>query len=365
MKFKVIEHKEIFRPSTGAQAYYPKMVKLSENEYLCSFIASKEMESIDSHTEILRSVDCGKTWINEGPVVPNCLDRENFTEIGFIDKNGDGKLIYTAARWRNTTPPLPLINPSTIGMRDNEMLMRQSDDSGKTWSASGIVPSILDVPVETPSSPFFFNDNSLMLPFATWKKWDGSCPYGHTIYAIQTDKTMSKWSAPVEVIKDPTATIGFWEPRISMLNKSTLIATCWAHDWKTDVDIQNHFAVSDDKGRSWKGPFKSKVNGQTGFPLFLEENLILFVYNHRKNPVGIRGQIAEIRNEEWKTIFDGEIWSPANKKASAISKKEYGVTNFQFGMPRALFIAEKEIMVTYWAVENGRSGINCSIIEME
>jgi len=366
MKFKLIDHKTIFRTQSGKQAFYGKVIKLTESEYICSVIMGSKIESLDSHTEILRSTDGGLTWQKEGAIISSEKERKKFTEIGFININHSGSLFYTAARWKNygQQKNVPLINAKTIGMKDNEMLFRTTKDNGKTWSAPQIIPKTMNVPVEVPSSPFILNNTTTILPFAAWKKWDGTCPYGHNIYAIKSNREMTQWTEPVRVISSKDNRIGFWEPRIARLNKSTLIATCWAHDWYKDIDIENHFTLSSDEGNTWEGPFKSKVKGQTGFPLRIKENVIFFAYNYRRKPAGIRGQIAEIYNEKWNVIFDELIWSPQNKEKGTISKDNYGVANFQFGWPSALFIAQKHIMITYWAVENGQAGIEYSIIEL-
>ena len=144
-----------------------------------------------------------------------------------------------------------------------------------------------------------------------------------------------------------------------------LLATCWAHDWETDQDLPNSFALSYDAGRTWTAPLASPVMGQTGWPLPLGDDRVLYVYNHRQPPVGVRAQLVRIVDTRWMILFDEEIWSPVNKHTGTIANDDYGVNGFQFGAPSAIELIGGEILLSYWCVTGGRSGIECTRLTLE
>ncbi|MBU4212826.1 MAG: hypothetical protein KKD33_09615, partial [Verrucomicrobia bacterium] len=168
----------------------------------------------------------------------------------------------------------------------------------------------------------------------------------------------------VKIFHDPSDRVGYWEGRITPMAGATLLATCWAHGWSSDRDLPNHYSLSHDGGMSWGAPLASPVMGQTGWPLWLGDAQIAFVYNRRQDPVGVRAQIAKISAERWDTVFDAEVWTPENRAASSISKNDYAVTGFQFGAPSAIRLDEGHVMVVYWCVENARAGINWSMMAL-
>ncbi len=365
-RIEVLERRTIYRSEYGYQGYYPRVVKLNKKEYIASFIASTVLESPDSHPNICRSVDGGITWNMEGPVDKKRPEKFAPTETGFINKDADGNLLCFGSRWDidPENPDAPLVNPKTVGMRENQIVLRRSFDGGHNWTEAQIIPKPIDVPFELTGIVALPDDTHLM-SFATWRKWDGSMPYGHRIMMMKSKDKLKTWGKPITIFYDLTNKVGFWEGRIAPIGENKLIATCWAHSWKTDEDLPNHFSISHDNGDTWSNPKETSVNGQTSSPMLLNEDIILFVYNYRRKPSAVRAQIARIENENWKTIFDEKVWSPEDQSAKTITKDNYAVTNFQFGLPSAIWIDEKNIMVVYWCVINKRAGIDCTVITLK
>ena len=362
----VIEHGVIYRSGDGWQGYYGRVVKLTEREYVASMIAGTACETADSHPEILRSQDGGRTWRLEGPVERERPAQLPPTETGFISRAADGTLVCVGARWEvdPANPAAPLVHPQTLGMRENRVHLRRSADGGRTWSAPREIPKPFDVPLELPTGLTLLEDGSSLFTCATWRRWDGVCPYGHRVAAMRSRDGLKSWEPPVTIFHDPSGKHAFWEGRVAQLDARTLLATCWAHQWDPDEDLPNHYAISRDNGLTWSKARVSPVKGQTGWPLRLAADRILFVYNHRRPPVGVRAQIARLAGEEWTPVFDAEVWSPENRRVSSITQGDYAVCSFQFGQPSALWVDDLHVMVVYWCVEEGRAGINRTLIRL-
>ncbi len=358
--FSVVEQGTIFRTADGLQGYYPRVVSLGEQELLASFVASTEIESSDSHTELARSTDGGKTWKPEGPLDTAGFAEGITTETGFISKAPDGSLYCLGSQWP-LDPNLPMVHPKTLGMRENKVVLRHSYDRGRFWTTPVALPKPYPVPLELPNGITTLNNGALILSCATWGNWDGTCPYGHRVTTLRSTDGGATWSGPIDIFHDPTKRIGFWEARIVQLSENTLLATCWSHDWKTDQDAPNHYAISHDAGKTWSAGMPTPVYGQTGWPMLLDDGSILFVYNHRRAPVGVRAQIADVSGGQWKTVFDGEVWTPENRKVGEIVKGDYAVTHFQFGQPSAIRITPDTFLVIYWCVVGGRAGIDWTL----
>ena len=365
--FKITGQGIIFRTASGLQAYYPRVVSLGGQELLASFVASKTIESSDSHPEFARSLDGGKTWMTEGPLCTVSTDPVAPPEFGFISLAADGSLFYRGTQFAidPAWPDLPLVNPKTIGMRDCRIILRQSLDKGRTWTKSLALSKPYPVPLELPTGILALNSGALILSCSTWREWDGKCPYGHRVTLIRSDDDGKNWQGPFDIFHDPSGRLGFWEARIVELGNDKLLATCWAHDWQTDQDLPNYFALSNDDGRTWSEAGATPVNGQTAWPMRLDDEHVLLVYNHRRAPVGVRAQVAAISGGRWHTVNDGEIWTPEERKTGKISKDDYAVVHFQFGAPSAILISPDTFLAVYWCVSGGRAGINWSLGRLE
>ncbi len=367
VRFAVVDEGTVYRSSDGLQGYYPRVVRLGERELLASFIASKGVETPDSHPELMRSTDGGATWIAEGPIDPAAVSAGRTTETGFISLAADGSLFCLGARWAidPQDPERPLIHPQTIGMRANEVVLRHSADGGRHWTPPVRLPKPYSVPLELPTGIVTLADGTLVLSCSTWREWDGHCPFGHRVTLMRSTDGGATWSGPIDIFHDPTDRVGFWECRVVPLAGDVLLATCWAHDWQTDQDLPNHFAISHDAGRTWGPPAASPVRGQTGWPMRLGDEQVLFIYNHRRPPVGVRAQVVDLAHGQWTTRHDGEVWSPENRSASSITRNDYAVTHFQFGAPSAIRWSDDAFLAVYWCVVNERAGIGWTRCRLE
>jgi len=366
--FDVVSGGVVYRSASGLQGYYPRVVRLSENEFVCSFVAGEALETPDSHPVITRSVDGGRTWSMQGPVDSGraASSAPTYTETGFISRGPGSTVFCLSAHWPidPDAPDAPIVHPETCGMRRNSMLLRRSDDGARTWTAAQKVEHGVDSPLEIPTGVVTLGNGDLLISFSTWKQWDGTSPYGHQIMVIRSSDNGRSWSAPVTIFHDPSDRIGYWECRIAEMASGRLIATCWVHDWQSDQDINNRYALSDDGGISWSAPAPLPVAGQTGWPMPLGGDRVLFAYNHRKTPVGVRALVCRVTDTACELVSDAAVFEPQVKTESTISSDSYAVTDFQFGAPSVVSLGANKYMVVYWCVVGGRSGINWTGIEM-
>jgi len=197
-RFSVTAQGTVYRSASGLQGYYPRIVRLGEKELLASFVAGVQIESADSRPVLSRSLDGGITWTCEGPLDKSRPETCPPTETGFISIDKDGSLLCLGSQWRNdsTDPDLPLVHPQTVGMRENQVVLRHSYDGGRTWTAVEILPKPFQAPLEVPTGLWTQRDGMHLFSFSTWRRWDGSCPYGHRVAISRSTESVSNLERP-------------------------------------------------------------------------------------------------------------------------------------------------------------------------
>jgi hypothetical protein len=179
-KLVLLESNVIYRnPYPGHQAvsaFHPFALRLSERELLCSFRHGQAMYSRDGMTHIARSLDGGRSWTHEGPIVDRSIGERYYQYgSGKMALLKDGSIVLAGVRCDRTDPTLFYANPKTGGSLPLEIFTVRSFDGGRTWSQPllGEFPAKRADSEPSLSSPVtVLNDGRWMLLFETWAGYE-------------------------------------------------------------------------------------------------------------------------------------------------------------------------------------------------
>lgn len=327
---------------------FPTLVRLDNGEILCGFSVGGGPNATGG-TECARSTDGGRTWVWEGVILPPTQDPATSNSLR-LSRTGDGVVLAYGARKR--AKPGKVV----FGKDSNEPVLCRSHDAGRSWSDPQTIPTDVPGPFEISNPVLVLADGRWLAPAATL-----SDPQrlGERVIAFESADQGRTWPAARSVLEDPMRERGFFEQKLIELSGGRVMAVAWTVTLGDYADLENHFALSLDAGRTW-GPIHSTgIRGQTMTPVWLGADRLLVLYNRRYGQQAVVMCLARLHDDRWEVEFEDVLWDAAAQRDRPKSL-ESGIDEFdefQFGLPSALRLADEEFLAVHWCKEAGEFGI--------
>ena len=339
-------------------AYFPSVAVLPKGELLASLVLGEAFEAANCRTHIARSSDNGETWQLEGPIYPGTPGRLTSDAVRLTALPDGRVLAFMVRSDRDSHPGEGLTNSETLGFVPTELLLFESNDSGRSWSE----PRILQAPLEGPSFELCcpitpMSDGRLFLPTSTWQDWDGRRPNGVKMVAFISEDAGATWPDYRDVMVDPDQKVVYWESKIVQLSDGSLLAAAWAYDTSTSKDLPNQYALSQDSGATWTAPTSTRLIGQTLTPFALADGRILSVYRRTDQP-GLWANVSRLEGGEWVNEAELALWGA--RAAGLTGESDNMAENFQvlrFGAPCIAGLSDGSLFVAFWCYEDCVSNI--------
>lgn len=333
-------------------AAFPTLVNLGNGELICGYTAKGKGPDALGGTDWSRSVDGGKTWVYEGTILPR---RENPVQVNSLRLSlmSDGSIVAYGGR-----DQLKGNGESRSFGEDekNEPVFCQSVNRGKNWSEASVIPTGLSRKFEI-SNPLVDAGNGIWLaPAATLP--DSKRLGERVVVFISTDRGRT-WPEYSTVFYDKEKKKGFFEQKIISLGKGRLLAAAWTVTLGEYGDLENHFALSDDYGRTWSDAKPTGIAGQTLSPMLIEKDRLLLLSNRRYGSQGVVCYFARFNNEEWQIEGESMLWD-AHTGRSTEDEDKSGIEafdDFAFGLPSAIQLGDNLYYSVHWCKEDGIFGI--------
>lgn len=347
----------------GRGAYFPSITPLSDGTLIgCQHVGSS-LCSPDNTMEVLRSMDGGRTWSNEGGIHGGNLDDGWSYRLPLISETPSGELIMMAGRFLLDNDEM--YNPATEGVKPIEMLLYRSDDKGASWSDLEVVPAPLpkDRYVCCPTGQLIqLSPTRWMYPFECWKPDGYEGPVDQKAGAAFSADQGKTWDEFSIMADDQVGSKTFGDPMNVRLPDGRLYTMAWTRTWGTDNDddLNVHFVISEDEGRTWSEPEPTNIQGQLCGPIPLPDGRVAAVYNYRKKPEGVRVAVStDLKNfdlENEVTVFDahGETYT-ADAVDEFIDKHQ----KVAFGRPWGVALSDTEILTWFWCTRAGVTHTRC------
>ena len=338
-------------------AYMAYITPLPDGSFIASQHVGEALGSPDNHIEVLRSAD-GCVWSNEGSIHESGGPAaDGFAYRGpQISVVPDGRLVMKATRFE--VGEGALFDPDTEALQRPEMVLLWSEDNGTTWS----VPQV--VPVDLPPERYTWNGagtlqqlapDRWMYPLETWKPegYEG-LPDQKAAGVFSADQGVT-WGEFTVFADDPSGKILWWDQMNSVLPDGRIYTLIWTHRYGTKEDLNNHWMISEDQGRTWTPPQRTNLRGQVCTPIPLPDGRVAAIYNFRHDPQGIHVALTE----DLATYdVDGEI--VVFDAAAEATLGETDHENFlaehlliAFGKPGGVLLPDGDLMTYFWCTADG------------
>ena len=347
----------IISRSAGRGAFMPVITPLADGTLLAAQHVGESLGSSDNHIEVLRSGDGGRTWINQGGIHPHNPPRDGYTYRGpHIHTVPDGRLAMTAGRFEANEDDL--FDADTESLQRPAMLLFWSSDQGRTWSEPQVVP------VDFPPDRYTCNGAGGMLqlapdrwmyPFETWKPSGYEGPPDQKAGAVFSADQGRTWGELTIIADDPSGELLWWDQRSCVLPDGRIYTLFWTHVYGTSEDLNTHWAISEDHGRTWSEPCPTTLRGQVSTPIALPDGRVATIYNHRHEPQGIRVALtADLTNYDADTeivVFDAGAEATLGTPDSDNFLAEHML--IAFGRPGGALFPDGDLMTYYWCTTEG------------
>ncbi|WP_437223030.1 sialidase family protein [Planctomicrobium sp. SH661] len=367
---KLVQKSTIFRGVAGtpqANCCFPSIVALSNGELLANWRCGSQKDSADGQILLSRSSDKGKTW--EPATVLGLGEFEShpaephYAPLTVLAPDH----LLAAAMWVDRSEPgLPFFHPDTEGLLPVKTLFCESLDGGRSWSNHRLMD---DAPYQSPmpvTGPVLkINGGQLACQFEVNKNYRDEGEWRHcAAWKISSDGGET-WPDNLEIANDPTGKLMYWDAHSAVRQDGTCLAAFWTYDRQQEVDAPIHLSISFDWGRTWSRPRNTRIAGQVGYPVFLEDGRLLFVYLDRFQTRSIRAALSDDLGETFHShVVIYEHPNPGAREEHLTNSPEYlqQMNLWTFGRIEAALMQDGQVAVTYYAGTSQSTSIYCAIL---
>jgi hypothetical protein len=333
--------------------YFPSVAVLPNGEMLATVVLGEAFEAVNLNTHLFRSTDEGESWQDEGPLYEGAPNRLTSNCARLTALSDNNLAVFMIRHDRTDYSNEGLTNPKTIGFVPTELLLLKTQNGGKTWTKPDpIKPPLVGPAFEMCCPITVLSDGRWLIPTQTWPGWDGDCPNGIRMVALVSHDQGRTWPEYLDVMREQTGKIFFWESKILEMSDGRLLAVAWAYDDIAKSDRPNQYSISNDGGRTWSSPTSTGLQGQTLTPIMLEDGRILCVYRRMDKP-GLWANLSRLDGNHWVNETELPLWGQQSAGLTASTEDmSHNFNVLRFGAPCLTHLKNGTIFVAFWCYED-------------
>ena len=286
----------------------------------------------------------GETWVD---------GKSGTLKICYLSELTPGRLL-AASMWidRTSYPGQPLFNAETEGCLPMDILLAESSDAGKSWTAWRKVPMPAEIGPASLTNPILkLKNGSLAMSIETNKHYfDPSRWYQKVVFFHSNDGGAS-WGEPIVAGQDPTGRIFNWDLRCAVAADGRIVTFAWTYDTQTTKYVNIHRRVSQDNGYSWSPAEDLGITDQAGPPAMLPDGRIVLPWVDRFGSHSIKARLAEDIAAPFDPASEVVIYTHGSqaKRDDKTGDLLAEMSLWSFGLPFATALANGEVLVVYYA----------------
>lgn len=333
---------------------FPWLCELEDGRILAAHQMGQAFESVDGTTYLSESIDGGKTWSKPWKAYNKSEEQIPMTDCGKPVLLGDGRIIMLGYKFFRPNPELPLGNPKTGGLLEDQVYFAMSEDAGKTWSEHKEIQCIWGGHVEASAPLTVLDDGSWATPITGFRTWEGEQTSRNCGRLLRSYDQGETWNDDVVCMQFPGDGITCYEQRMCQMKNGALVVIGWNEEMQTGKLLNNHVTVSFDNGITFGAPIDTGIHGQASSILHLGDNRVLTLHAVRRDTdePGIYACIADLSDGDWKNIITEKIWEPVSPVVKNSRVAEI-FAFLKFGQPGAILLRDGDILMSHWVCEDG------------
>jgi len=323
--------------------------------------------SPDARAMLVRSLDYGRTWSQPAPIHVSKSQGDNSNSLNPTQAllahygNGDLRAVMSVNHYVDSNHPR--WQKSNGGWLGHKAVLAGSSDQGDTWHRWA---DLQPPPIEggffvSGSVPFQLDNGELMVVIEPM--YHGSTEHWrHEAAVMFSGDNGITWGRKSVIAKDPAGRVFYFDPKLTQLTSGQWVCLLWTHDTDTDTSLQTSLSRSED-GHVWSPVEQTPLWGFLTVPTGLADGRLLAVYNHRRNPQGIRCCLSEDSGRTWNMHEETVLWDRTARRVTcelvhgSESRNWQGslldemFADFDFGVPHAIELEDGTVWITFYATE--------------
>jgi hypothetical protein len=370
---RIVAQGVISAPEPGTARAVAKqchLVGYPDREILVTYRVGASSDSEQGNGEIRRSTDGGRTWGPAETPWPTSFGGRRGTIYAPSLTLLGGEHLLACVLWvdREAFPGQVLFNPATEGCLPMKILLANSTDRGRTWTAFREVVMPDDVGPPSLTSPVRrLKSGRLLLSIETNKPYlDTSKWFQRVVYLYSSDEGVS-WTPPVTSTQDPTGRIRNWDQRVNVAPDGRLVTYTWTYDSETVMYGDIHRRLSRDEGVSWTEPAPLGITDQAGHPAILADGRVVLPWTDHFETFSLRARLARSIDDDFDPSTEVVLHqAPAAVAGEGTDGGEalLAMAAWTFGSPFALPLSDGTVLISaYVGADESAVGINWFLLD--
>ena len=352
------------------------LANLADGSVLAAYRIGDASDTVNGTAEIRRSKEGGRSWGPPERPFGSMINGRIGTIYALAITPLGGSRLIAANLWVDREafgPDAPLFNPETEGCLPMKILLADSEDDGRTWTAWREVAVPPDVGPPSLTSPIRrLPSGRLLLSIESNKDYWSVDPWFQRVVCHKSSDAGRPWAPPRTVIQDPTGRIRNWDLRIAPAAPpdTRLVSFGWTYDSETVSYLNIQRRLSADEGLTWTPPEDLGFADQPAHPAILPDGRVVLVWVDRFGTHSIRARVAAAVDAPFDPETETVLYqlppaapSPAGTEGDG-GEALVAMQGWTFGLPFALPRPDGTVLVAcYLGEREGAIGIQWYLLD--
>jgi sialidase-1 len=368
MRWDILDQGFVCQTSAVARgtdiAIGPRLAATPSGDVICSFMFSARTATNDFVPVLCRSRDGGRTWSDPQAVWPR-LKTEWSIFVGLRRDVYSGRLFLYGTRCRIDVPGESNWSAQTQGLKANELIWSVSADEGRAWSEPTAIPLPIPGSAEAAGPLCVARNGRWLACYSPYNTFDPNLKVDRSqVVALFSDDQGRTWRHN-SMLRFPSPDTNAAEAWLVELADGRLLGTAWVIP-DDGTESENAYAISRDGGASWSATRGTGTLGQTTALCPLPDGGAVFLYNQRKHgDPGVRAAVVRPTEASFGIEFDDYLWKAETRTQSSSSGDLAEWSDFSFGEPSLVRLADGTFLAAIWCVQPSGSGIRSVKLRLE